>query len=96
MRLLPQHLKHVKQQQTLQFTTTMSRLITDVGLAPLTVSLVSSSLLLFGNGILEIVGPVPIIRNKDSPLSLSPKQKVQIWATYFRGVAVSRLTLAQT
>jgi len=67
----------------------MSRLITDVGLAPITASLVASSILLFGNGVLELGGPVPLIRDKLGPLDLRPKDKVRIWAAYFRRVGVS-------
>lgn len=72
----------------------MSRLITDVGIAPLTVSLTASSFLLFGTGMLEFVGPVMIIRDKLAPLNLSKADRVRIFATFFRAIAVSAITLS--
>ena len=67
----------------------MSRLITDVGLAPLSVSLVSSSMMLFGVGMLELVGPVAIARDKLAPINLKRGDRVKIFSAYYRKVAVS-------
>lgn len=66
----------------------MSKLISDVGLAPLTLSLASSSVLLFGMGVSELVGPVALVRDKLAPLKLRKGDKVRIWAAYFNRVAV--------
>lgn len=75
-------------QQTGLQPPTMSRLITDVGIAPLTVSLVATSFSFFGAGMLEVAGPIPIIRNKVSAVNLKPSHRVAIWSRFFQRAAV--------
>jgi hypothetical protein len=70
-------------------SSTMSKLITDVGLSPLTLSLAGSSFLFFGMTQLEVSGPINLIRDKADPLNLNKRDKVRIWAAFFHRTAVS-------
>ncbi|QDS69609.1 hypothetical protein FKW77_008746 [Venturia effusa] len=66
---------------------------------PLTLGLLSTSPLLFGNIGLSICGPMPIITEKIAPSELSKKDKLRIWTLFFNQASpyiVSGTVLAAT
>ena len=66
---------------------------------PLGVGLLITSPLFFGNIGLSLVGPLPIIKEEIGASELSKKDKLRIWALFFKAATVRflyLLTLANT
>jgi len=69
----------------------MSSILGQLPLAvyPLSLGLIATSSLAFGNVGLGVAGPLPIIRDQLGPSALSARAKVRVWNLFFASAGVS-------